>query len=335
MASFNVTDATTMLQLAILLVWTCISTTPVYSRSVCYLTVNSRTAVEQLFSLASLTFAPGLFETLSSAVPPTIAYFKRLPTVKRTKRVWAVYLLVLEKGGWRPQIYIGSATMAEKGVTQRFWAYNNGVQIPLYVQDALNDGYTITHKGLLCTTPLPADEDVVKVRRLFLALEAAFTFALWAIRVVNTGFGMSGMLQWDTTTLEYDGLCSHSSLKEGPSEADEDTQILSRNHAKTNKTHYCKTCDHSFITKEKLTIHLAGKRHAGRLKGGDKAAKRRAKNARMHQRRKQKAQNERQWFCETCNVLCVRQDEFDRHNSSASHLSKIANATTDQLPISY
>lgn len=329
MASFDATNATTMLQLAVLLVYTCFCMTPIHSKAVCYLTVNSLSAVEELFSIASLTFAAGLFEALKSATPPTIAYFKTLPTPKPKKRVWAVYLLVLEKDGRRPKIYVGSGTNSEKGVSARFWGYHDGVAIPIYVQKALDEGYTIVHKGLLCWMPLPADEDIIKSRRLILALEAAFTFALWAIRVVNADFGMAGMLQWVRSTLEYDGLASHNPLMEGPSEGREENQIQSRNFHKANDTWHCKTCDQSFITREKLTIHLAGKRHASRLKGGAAAAKQRAKNARMHQRRKQKAQKDRKWYCEPCDVLCVRQDEFDRHLSKPSHLSNVAETHTN------
>jgi len=62
----------------------------------------------ELVSAVSLTFADGLFETLRSANPPTIAWLKSLPT--ELEKRCAVYLLVLEKAGSRPRVYIGSST---------------------------------------------------------------------------------------------------------------------------------------------------------------------------------------------------------------------------------
>ena len=52
-----------------------------------------------------------------SPTAPTIAYFKGLPL--HLDKLWAVYLLVLEKAGQRPRIYIGSGTASETGVKTR------------------------------------------------------------------------------------------------------------------------------------------------------------------------------------------------------------------------
>ncbi|KAI9878454.1 MAG: Aconitate hydratase mitochondrial [Pleopsidium flavum] len=168
--------------------------------------LSSYIVVEQLLSSASLTFAPGLFETLQASTPPTVSYFKGLPT--DYKKRWAVYLLVLENRGSRSMIYIGSDTDAKSGVSARLGQYD---------KDALEDGYTIVHKGLLSSTSIPSAAMVPILRVLFTALEATFTFVFWALlSKTNYGYGMADICPWARDTLEYDGLCSHSALTELP-----------------------------------------------------------------------------------------------------------------------
>ena len=48
-------------------------------------------------------------------VPRTINLFKTLPSCDRLDRLWAVYMLVLEKNGHKSKIYIGSGTHAGQG----------------------------------------------------------------------------------------------------------------------------------------------------------------------------------------------------------------------------
>ena len=40
------------------------------------------------------------------------------------------------------------------GVRIRFWQYDDGSLLPRWVKDALDNGYTIVHKSLLCSTPV-------------------------------------------------------------------------------------------------------------------------------------------------------------------------------------
>ena len=57
------------------------------------------------------------------------------------------------------------------------------------MRKALEDGYHIVHKGLLCWMEIPTPSMVPALRVLLTALEAVFTFSLWAIRG-KTGYGM-------------------------------------------------------------------------------------------------------------------------------------------------
>jgi hypothetical protein len=130
-------DGTTPLQLVLLLTWTCLSTCPPPKKHPIFTQLlPSQVNLEQLLSSTSLVFAPGLFEVLQSSTPPTASYFKTLPT--KCTKLWAIYLLVLERPGCRPKIYIGSGTNTRRGVSERFTTYNSEghTSIPHYVARA-------------------------------------------------------------------------------------------------------------------------------------------------------------------------------------------------------
>ena len=105
--SWRTMATNTILQLLLLLTWDCITSAtvknPLYG-----IFFTSFVVQAELVSAVSLTFADGLFETLRSANPPTIAWLKSLPT--ELEKRCAVYRLVLEKAGSRPRVYIGSST---------------------------------------------------------------------------------------------------------------------------------------------------------------------------------------------------------------------------------
>jgi hypothetical protein len=148
--------------------------------------------LQELLSAASLCFAPGLLQVLQSATPPTVDYFKSLPT-EHSEKQWAIYLLVLEKSGARPTVYIGSGTDAREGVRGRFRQYDSELNIGASVRKALQNGYTIVHRGLICWAPLPSAAQVPQLRTLFLAIEAAFTFVFWAVATKKDWSDLSSM----------------------------------------------------------------------------------------------------------------------------------------------
>jgi hypothetical protein len=127
---------------------------------------------------------------------------------------------VLEKPFYTLKLYVGSGTDTLRGASRRLLHYNAGAaersSVPKHVRAALQRGYQITHKGILCSIPLPSPADTQRLRALFILLEATFTFVFWTIKA-NTvfGLGMHEMRQWTLDSLEYEGLCSHTSLREG------------------------------------------------------------------------------------------------------------------------
>ena len=124
---------------------------------------------------------------------------------------------MLEKKDEEPKLYVGSGTSTYNGVSARIGDYDRNKVIPRRVAEALKKGYTITHMGLLCWSPI-SPADLVPIRRvLFTALEATLTFVFWALHGNTDRYGgMSHICPWDLDSLQYQGLCSHSALRELP-----------------------------------------------------------------------------------------------------------------------
>jgi hypothetical protein len=135
-------DATILLQLVLPLIWTCFNmgrTYPLFSK-----VLSSQVIREQLFAFTTLVFAPGLLEDLQASTPPTISWFKSLPTDDYAQ--WAIYRIVLEKLFCRLKINIGSGTKAHALVRTRFSKYDRRSRPPIFADKALKDWYNIVHK---------------------------------------------------------------------------------------------------------------------------------------------------------------------------------------------
>jgi hypothetical protein len=194
-------------------VWLCLSLSsekikhPIYA-----IVLSTLDAVDKLAASAFLEFAPRLLDVLQSDSPPSINFFKGLSS--NGKGLWAVYALVLEKKASRPRLYIGSGTCYTGGVHRRFNNYVNKEELPKYVKRSLDEGYKISHKGLLCWSPIP-ESSRLRTRVLFLALEATFSSILWAMNNRDKSYGMPLLCKWSRESFEWDGLCSHFALLEG------------------------------------------------------------------------------------------------------------------------
>lgn len=164
-------------------------------------------------------FASGLLQIFRSSTAPTIAYFKT--PVLYLDKLWAVYLLVLEKDGGRPRIYIGSGTSSAGGVRNRMSSYDRRSRtgqvdnvIPHYVETSLQEGYAITHKCLLAWTPLPPPSDLYELRCLILVFETIFSLGFWAMKSRTKDYYMPALCPWPRESFTYDGCCTHFSINE-------------------------------------------------------------------------------------------------------------------------
>jgi hypothetical protein len=337
-------DALTMSLLMVHLIWRCLSKTPASRKSYLFPKyLPSLTAVQQLLASVSVTFAPGLFEALNSATPPTLAYLKSLP--HNATQSWAVYLLVLEKTGSRPLVYVGSATNAQSGAGKRFSDYRRSHHIPVYVKAALDDGYTITSYGLLVTMPRPGKFLYAPLRALFLGMEAAFTYSLGTLLPGNPDSPLIFLCLWDIYTLEWAPLNSHSPLAEGVRSATtpdpvaaerriaynrEYAKVLRLRNKETSR-HVCIPCDSRFGTQNDLEEHLKARIHLDKIEGNKKPV-----TAKLIIQRKSvaKTKAEKKYWCGVCHYAAASKAELTKkHYPSIAHkrLAAAAGIALDDL----
>jgi hypothetical protein len=180
---------------------------------------RSQEDMKAVIESSSFEFAPGLLGALTSRTAPTISYFKTLPLY--LEKLWAIYLIVLEKAGHRPRIYIGSRTSSESGVRKRINTYNRrskyGVLdsgIPQYVKTSLQEGYAITHQCLLAWTDLPLALERFHLRCFFHILKTVFALVFWAMKSHTKDYFLPALCPWPVESLTYDGCCTHFSIDE-------------------------------------------------------------------------------------------------------------------------
>ena len=320
-------DVKSLPQLILLLIWTCLNThAVVYKHSTFVKVLSSEDLIEQLLSSNSLVFAPGLSDVVRSSTPPAVAWFKSLPT--NNKKVWGIYLLVLEKQDSRVKIYIGSGTSVSGGLSNRLGHYDQKRLLPRHVKTALDEGYTITHKGLLCSASIPSVSEVPMTRLFFVALEATFTFVFWALKSKTAyGYGFADMCPWDRDTLEHDGLGSHNPLSEAPA----GDLALSAEQLETMAAEYAeKRAKDKRKRRAKQKIEDLDSFNAKNNKYHMDSYYRNPEASREAERRLATKNVElKKYYCEICDHASQTSKDLRNHNLSTRHLHNVA---TKHLP---
>lgn len=312
----------------LLYVWTCLTDTPSNQKNSFFARfLTSFAVIEELASKASLVFAPGLLEVFQSVTPPTIQFFKSLPTEHVHSSIvrWGIYVIVLEKSGCRPRIIIGSGTNSSRGVKARLNQYDDGAYLPVYVKTSLDAGFTIVYKGLLCWMPNPRPVNVPVFRLLMFALEATLSYMFWAMRTPSgADYGMSHVCVWDRQTMEYDGLCSHCALNEGirgnfEMTADELEAYAVEMEEKRLALKAINATNHHFRQMAENYDEYIGE-------AGVRVARSRANNPGRDKVRQAdritKATLAKTFHCVLCNIPCGTQQRLDNHLKTAKHLRK-------------
>ena len=224
----------------------------------------------------------------------------------------------------RPRVYTGSATSASQGVRQRWQQYDLGLLLPQYIEEALNEEYEITHKGLLCQMIKPQAASVPVNRLLFLTLEATFAYLFWTMRGITRTWGMGHICPWDRSLLEYDGLCSHCSLNEGIHDDFDLTaeQLEAQAVDKEQKRRALKAdnaTNHHFKQMAENYDEYIGQ-------SGERVARSRANNpgrdARHQVNRISKALDKKTFHCVLCNITFGTKQRLQDHEKTAKHLRK-------------
>ncbi|KAL2030755.1 hypothetical protein VTO58DRAFT_108109 [Aureobasidium pullulans] len=299
------------------LIWSLLSLTPpALKNPVFAMVLSSQKYVEQLMVDSLLRFAPGLLDAVHSKFPPLLAFFKSLPCPSDLI-LWAVYVLVLEKARCWFRIYVGSATDKKKGAKRRFQTYDDLAPgtLPVYVQQAIDDGYTITHKGLLCWSPIPEPSVRYVLRCLYLVIEAAFAVVLWAMKSRTKDYGLPHLCSWDTyDIIPYNGCCSHSSLTESP-----------KGQTDGLTSEQIDALEASLLAKQAAAKKARYDGHKASDPEAFKATRAQYAEAAKQHRLQNKLTG--RFACDTCGSTFGQQSELDFHNDCPKHIHAV-NGTT-------
>lgn len=72
-----------------------------------------------------LAFPPTLTSVLQSHSPPSLDFFRSLNADASRDKVWGIYIVLMEKTGDKPKLYVGSGT-SRRGVRHRILQYRRG-----------------------------------------------------------------------------------------------------------------------------------------------------------------------------------------------------------------
>lgn len=191
--------------------------------------ITSLSLLDTVCAYLGLEFAPGLWDVLTSTTPPDFSFFKNLPGPLNETSKYGIYVLTLEKKGWRPRLYIGSSVNA-LGYYARTKGYkyvaSQGKVFPKHVKKSLRLGFKITHIGMLmrcsnCNFSARLNE---MARLVVLNFECTFSRIFFA-RTRNTDtfrhdvemdahlFAdciLPGFVYW--SKVDWDGQCGHSPI---------------------------------------------------------------------------------------------------------------------------
>jgi hypothetical protein len=161
----------------------------------------------------------------------------------------------------------------------------------MWVDKRQEEGFKITHKGLLCWTPMPTPARMVPLRITMKVLEAVFTLVFWAMVSRMKDYYVPRICPWKIEDLPYDGCCSHTPLGEkvdglqtsyseeeiNAMAAEHDKEVKQRNnetmrvkHARAleNRDYECKVCSRAFPSKGNLKKQrLNGPQHRAKASG--------------------------------------------------------------------
>lgn len=269
------------------LVWTFLLRAPriVRQSAVSVPRFESQDLLEEFMEDMRISFVSGISDVVQAPKPPKIDYFKSLSTIAESS--WVIYGLVLEKVDCRPDFYVGSATNSIDGAQSRFQDYDEEVNLPRLVKEALEDGYTITHRCILCRAPIPPPAMRFRLRDLFLTLEAIFSIVFGAMNSKARESRLPDICPWSFESFEYDGLCTHSAYGEGlrlgsahgiPAEEleahfEERVDIVNANrrrlYAETieSRRFNCDVCDLTCGSQHHLDLHFATQTHIDNVNG--------------------------------------------------------------------
>ncbi|KAK1838579.1 hypothetical protein CCHR01_18795 [Colletotrichum chrysophilum] len=163
-----------------------------------------------------LKFADNMYEVLMAKRPPTLDFFRTLPKPNKSNPVWGVYTILMEKANHPAKLYVGSGTNADHGVVTRLRDYKRETLLPQLVLKALQEGYSISHAGLLCWYAMPKPGQAPIARLRVITVKATMAFVFFAGRPCKMDVLWDDMLPWTRDGVSWQPLCTHTAFLEKP-----------------------------------------------------------------------------------------------------------------------
>lgn len=297
--------------------------TPGWGASIVYKSVLApdEATYDEICSFTPLEFAPGLLGVLKSSTPPSFQFFTTLPDVPVGRKIWGDYAVCLVKPGSRPKLYFGSGTNAQSGVKGRFSNYDLRNMLPVKINEALQEGYTIVHRGLLCWGDIPPPAQAPRVLTRILALEGFFTFMFFRGIEHELEHLWTSFMPWTRDQVEWDPLCTHTCLTERPRGVELSEEQLEQQAAfrKARTAAISK----KFEDKERATdlqAHLA--RKAREKLAWTNRNKEKVLETAAGVRARAKASNKHR--CDTCNLSLASPLALEKHLDTAAHKKQVS-----------
>ncbi|EQL04258.1 hypothetical protein OCS_00008 [Ophiocordyceps sinensis CO18] len=191
--------------------------------------LGDKESLERICSATPLAFAPGLLDVLRSSSPPFVDFFRSLPP----------------------------PPVVERTPLPQNAARHSQQLRPRFVKHAVEQGYAITHRGLLCWTPFPAVGRVPFARVRLVAAEAVFCAIFFAAFETKLDAVWAAFLPWKRETVDWLTLRSHTALMERPPGDHDMTEEQLESYDGERRRH----------TKDRMAIY--GKLHDAKTRAND------------------------------------------------------------------
>ena len=320
------------------LVWTLLSLAPrKLVNPTHYLVFTAMSVLTTVVTHSPISFVPDLHDVLLASSPPSLEWFKALPAP--TYRCWGIYILVLEKDGFETKLYTGSATNQQSGVQLRWNNYDKLHSLPTLVKKAMDNGYTIVHKGLLCWTPTPLPMGRFFTRALFLLLETVFSLIFWTMRSRSKSYGMPPFCPWDIDNLPWGGLCSHAAAAElirgeqdgltAEQMARKQAELAARRAEQLKRRRSLRwQRDYASYKATDFAAYLAtNRKRAADYRANNPIGKRRSHTKYLH-----KVQADGKHHCELCQKSFQSLQGLEKHNNGKVHKDRVRGKRRGERP---
>jgi hypothetical protein len=278
---------------------------------------KDQSTYDDLATLAPLTLAPKLGAVLLSDKAPSVDFFRSLPSPEG-KKLWGAYAVLMCHALYGYKLYIGSGSEQKRGVQPRMSVYSpDHSGLPHLVSLALKKGYTIQHVGLLCSTPIPSDSLVPKVRSRILLFEALLGFIFHAGFAASTDLWVKDCILWPRASVTWDPLCTHSSLIEairgGLSLSPEELEMAAAKRRQNTLQR-----EKGYRAKEREKNPEAFKEKE-RQKSKNRRANFPEKVKEVNQKQFKKNREAKRFFCDICQHVFGAFADLQKHKNTKSH----------------